>query len=455
MNETVKRPLDDPGIVATAGSAVAVPRNLPVLVALGLVALLLAATIAVDLVAARRVAHRTAEIVENSQRSVELVDDLREQSHRLVDPNSSEGDLAEVTRRIREDAAAFDPLATSVGEREEWNRLRALLASLERGVGSPGSPLRQLSRDVARSIDQLVVINRGAAHAQAEAIREIHRRAVVADASAGALTLALVTAIALILLRVLRRQRALTARHIELLDERNRALGERNRELDAFAGRAAHDLRGPMNPIRGYADLLLSGKEPPEEVRLMASRIRTSVDRMARVVDDMLELSRAGRPTRGEASPAQVAAEVLEELGPELLGAELRTELTHELVACSPGVLEQILRNLVSNAIKFRSRRRRLVLELAAYSRDGEVELVIADNGVGMDAESAAHAFDAYYRGRTDREVPGYGLGLAIVERATHALGGSCALTSEPDQGTRIVIRLPRIDGAVCGVLSR
>src|SRR5438094_207834 len=83
-------------------------------------------------------------------------------------------------------------------------------------------------------------------------------------------------------------------------------VAQRNRELDAFAGRAAHDLRGPLNPIRGYADLLMAapGSEPPEEIREMASRIRIAVDRMARVVDDMLELSRAGRPPRGEASPA-------------------------------------------------------------------------------------------------------------------------------------------------------
>ena len=378
----------------------AVPRNWPVLTALGLVAVLIAATIAVDLVAGQRVANRTSEIVENSQRSVELVDDLREQSHQLVNPNISAEELVAATKQIRVDVKAFDPLATSIGEREEWNQLQALLAQLEHAVETRDRPsLVGIGKAVAGSIDKLVVINREAAHAQAEAIRGTHHQAILADGSVGALTLALVTAITWILLRVLGRQRALIARHIEVLDDRNQVLDERNRELDAFAARAAHDLRSPMNPIRGYADLLLGGQERPEEIREMASRIRIAVDRMGRVVDDMLELSRAGRPTAGIASPSVVGADVLEELGPDLMGAEVHTELTGERIDCAPSVLEQILRNLIGNAVKFRSRQRPLVLRLAATVQNGHVELRLQDNGVGMDADSAAHAFEPYYRG--------------------------------------------------------
>jgi signal transduction histidine kinase len=176
----------------------------------------------------------------------------------------------------------------------------------------------------------------------------------------------------------------------------------------------------------------------------MASRIRIAVDRMTRVVDDMLELSRAGRPTAGRASPADVGAAVLDELGPELHGAEVKSTLTPDEVACAPGVLAQILRNLVGNAVKFRSRQRKLALSLAAAPRDGAIEIVIEDNGMGMDADAATHAFEPYYRGESAREVPGHGLGLAIVERTTRALGGTCELASEPDRGTRITVRLPR-----------
>jgi signal transduction histidine kinase len=377
--------------------------------------------------------------VGDFQRSIELVDDLRAQADRLVHPSVTPTQILSITQRIAADARAYDPLANSAGEREEWGRLQRALDRLQEQVQAQNSAIQNaLVSEIGRSVERIVVINREAAHAQAEAIRAVHRSAFFADATAGVVSALLVSAVAFILLRVLARQRALTERHIALLDEKNR-------ELDAFAGRAAHDLRIPLNPIRGYADLLLAGDEPPAEIRQMASRIRIAVDRMSRVVDDMLELSRAGRPGAGEASPAQVGAEVLEELGPELMGVEVKTELTDERVACAPGVLAQILRNLIGNAVKFRSRHRRLSLLVGAYPKDSGIELVLEDNGLGMDRESAAHAFEPYYRGRSDREVPGHGLGLAIVERTTRALGGSCSLVSAPDRGTRIVVRLPAV----------
>lgn len=416
----------------------AVPRSWPVLVALGLVTLLLLTMVAADLFVAGNVAERTAEIVDDEQRSIELVDDLRQQAARLASPFLREDELLQVLERIAADAKAYDPLTDQPGEREEWNRLRhsldELQATVQRGDGVGLD--RQLS-EIGRSIDHVVQINREAAHRQAGAIRQLHRRAIFVDAAIGSLTLGLVGTIVFVLLRVLKRQRSLTESHIALL-------GERNRELDAFAGRAAHDLRVPLNPIRGYADLLLTGNEPPEEVRAMAARIRIAVDRMSRVVDDMLDLSRVGRPASGEASPAEVGAEVLEEMSAELLDAEIRSNLTTDKVACTPGVLAQILRNIVSNSVKFRSHERKLQLRLTSTSTPTTVEVAIEDNGVGVDEEGVNHAFEPYYRGAMHREVPGHGLGLAIVYRATATLGGKCSISRVTPQGTRITVCLPR-----------
>jgi two-component system sensor histidine kinase MprB len=72
------------------------------------------------------------------------------------------------------------------------------------------------------------------------------------------------------------------------------------------------------------------------------------------------------------------------------------------------------------------------------------IELAIEDNGIGIDEESAEHAFEPYYRGRQDREVPGHGLGLAIVHRAAKALGGECHISRTAPEGTRITVSLPR-----------
>jgi signal transduction histidine kinase len=165
---------------------------------------------------------------------------------------------------------------------------------------------------------------------------------------------------------------------------------------------------------------------------------------MSKVIHDMLELSRAGRPSPGNASPADVISAVLEELAGALGGAEVRIRVTDERVACTPNLLAQILSNLVSNAIKFRSASRPLVVAITAELRGAEVEITVEDNGMGIQEEEAAHVFEPFFRARTEREVPGYGLGLAIAHRAATALGGSCNMERAPSGGTRITVRLPR-----------
>jgi signal transduction histidine kinase len=259
----------------------------------------------------------------------------------------------------------------------------------------------------------------------------------LSDVIVGGIVLAIVAVISGWLLRVLSRQRRLVLERVQFLREQNA-------ELEAFAGRAAHDLRSPMNPIRGYTDLIIEAPALPENVAAMAQRIRRAVDRMTRVVDDMLALSTSGRPPQGRSSSAIVIARIIDEMGAELQGIELVTRLEAGQVACAEGVLSQILRNLIGNAIKFRARSRPLQISIKTRDVGQMVEIAIEDNGTGMDPESAKHAFEPFYRGLTDREVPGHGLGLAIVERTTRALGGTCELTSVPDQSTRMVVRLPR-----------
>ncbi len=412
-------------------------RGWPVQLALLLVVALMAVMVGADLVIARRVAARTGEMVENTQRSVELLEDLHTEVFALSrDPSPDE--LASIKARFTALSSEYDKLASEEGERLQWQRLHTAIVEMV-AQASAGDPLRERSEEIDRRVDSLIAINRAAAHAHAEEIRVAHRQAIIADGSVGAVVLALCLAVAFVVRRMLQRQRELVDVHIALLDERNR-------ELDLFAGRAAHDMRAPLSPIRGYADLLATGAESPDEVQQMASRIRTAVDKMARVVDDMLELSRAGRPTAGRASPIAAVPEVLEELAAELRNVTVTSDVVAEAVACAPGVLQQILRNLIQNAVKFRSRERPLTIHISARLR-GEhaatVELMVADNGVGMDAELAANAFQPYYRGRTDREVPGHGLGLAIVHRAAEALGGDLRIESAPDAGCRIFIRLP------------
>lgn len=419
------------------GSKTSVPSAWPVIVALGLVALLVVGMFLIEFLITRGVAEQVDEMVENTQQSIVLLDDLRAKAQNLSEPGVAGPERASLVAGIGSTSRAYDPIANSAGEPEEWRHLQALLAQL---IAAPttGQPVRdQLANEIDASVDRLVSINAKEGERHAGLIRDANARVLGSDILIGGVTLALVVIVSVVTVRVLARQRQLVVERFALLDARTR-------DLEAFAGRAAHDLRSPMNPIRGYADLLLESADSPTDVTMMAKRIRTAVDRMARVVDDMLALSVAGRPAEGVCAPAEVARGVVDEMGAELHGATVTVALAAGQVACAAGLLHQILRNLVSNALKFRSRARPLEVAITSRDVDGMVEIAVEDNGVGMDEETVEHALEPLYRGRMDREVPGHGLGLAIVERAARALGGSCTLTSVLDRGTRISVRLPR-----------
>ena len=408
----------------------------PVLVALGLVTLLVAGMLGLDLFFSQQEARSTDDIVENSQRSITLLNNIRDHARHLAAPNS-ENDIDQLARAISEDARNYDPLATYQGEREEWTHLQGLLDELSESPRNRQRTASVVEREIDDSIDRLLSINSLEGSSNVAAIRAAHRQAVWSDALVGATVLATVALISFWLLRVLGHQRRLIVERVQLLDEKNR-------ELEAFAGRAAHDLRSPMNPIRGYTDLILESPGLPEDVRGMAHRIRRSIDRMVGVVDNMLALSVSGRPPPGHSSSALAVERLIEEMGAELQGIDLVTKLRAGRVACTEEVLAQILRNLIGNAIKFRAHSRPLRITIETRDVGPMVEIAIEDNGVGMDPESARHAFEPFYRGPIDRELPGHGLGLAIVDRTTRALGGTCELSSILDHSTRIVVRLPR-----------
>ena len=412
-------------------------RRWPVLVALGLMALLMVSLLGIDMVVARRVSRETEDILQNALQSIVLLHDMRIHTNRLAAPALGRRESDQVAALLTAETRHYEPLATYPGELDEWRRLQGLLDQLRAGLpGSPGWRAGHVEA-IEKSLDRLVSINLEGMHTSAASIHRADRQALLSDALAAGAALILTVAIGAWLIRALGRQRRMVEERVHFLDQKNS-------ELEAFAGRAAHDLRSPMNPIRGYADLILETNDLPEGVASMAQRIRRAVDRMAHVVDDMLALSISGRPLPGQSATSVVVARTLEEMGAELNEVHVTTNLLGGRVACSEGVLSQILRNLIGNAIKFRAPGRPLRISIETRDAGPMVELAVEDNGVGMDAESARHAFEPFYRGQMDRELPGHGLGLAIVERTTRALGGSCALTSTLDRSTKIVLRLPR-----------
>lgn len=421
---------DDPRVV---------PSVWPALAALFTVVLLSFAMFGFDIVIDRNTASHTDSLVGDSLRSVALADDLRYQAYRLSVANLSPDQIASIAEQIDSDARAYDPLATSDGEGDEWNRLQGLLAHLrhEQPLPTNGSSTT-LVDEIETSIARLVAINQAEARRAARAIGDAHRNGLVLDGVLGSITLVCVALVGLVLIRTLRRQRALLQLHLTSLDERTK-------DLAAFAARAAHDLKGPLNPIRGYADLLKLKGDP--EVRDLAGRIGNAVTKMTGVIEEMLAFSTSGQPARGSAEIAIVVIDTIDELRGELGDASVACDVGGggELrVVLSPSALGQVMRNLLSNAAKYRSPDRRLAVHIAAQRLGDRASLAVTDNGIGMTAEIADHVFEPSYRA-PGTAATGHGLGLAIVRRTVEAAGGSVTLSSRLGEGTKVTVNLPAL----------
>jgi signal transduction histidine kinase len=229
----------------------------------------------------------------------------------------------------------------------------------------------------------------------------------------------------------------------ELLRRASSKLEDRNRELDAFAGRVAHGLRGPLSVV-GLAGAQLAQHAPEADVSVKFQR---GLARMESLIEDLLTLARIDdiRGRGAECDAVAVANSVRQELEPriEREGGRLRVHAENANVWCTAGLLVQALIDLGDNAIKYRRPDVPLELEIRGRTQDGAYVYSLADNGLGMSGEDAAHVFEPFYRAERTRAVAGTGLGLAIVRRIVEAHGGSVAVESEPGRGTTFMLRLP------------
>jgi signal transduction histidine kinase len=403
--------------------------------------------VAVDLWATAVASGASQTRSANALRSVELAEEMRWQTTRLtpapgaapaLDPSTAEALL-----HLHRDVSAYDRLAASEAQRAEWSKLAGLSRDLsEAWLHGDEEAARVVASSAAESSGRLIALN----HAEADVIGNqlvgIGWFQVAANALAGAVVLVAFAQLTRARLRSLERERAAVARHLTTLEGKNR-------ELEAFAGRVAHDLRSPLSPVQVLAALLARGGQGEGDVRRIAGKIVASSSRMSDLIDAMLAFSRSGRPPSGDCAAGSVLTEILDELRPEADGCEVRAELPDVRVGCPAEIFAQIVRNLVGNALKYRSADRTCRVEITGALGLQTLTLAVDDNGIGMDQRVVRRAFEPFFRASSDR--PGHGLGLAIADRYVRALGGSVELTSRPGVGTRVEVRLPRVI-AVSGV---
>jgi signal transduction histidine kinase len=235
--------------------------------------------------------------------------------------------------------------------------------------------------------------------------------------------------------------------YAKVVESRNELLAERAEELEAFAGRVAHDIVNPLGSIKLGLDLVDQRLADPA-LKPTIRRTLSSVDRAVLIVQDLLTFARASTPPSVEvrAPLREAASSVAEEVAEEARAAGVTLDiaaLPDCAVACAPGILTSILSNLVRNAIKYTGDRETRVITLRGHERDGRVEVDIEDTGPGIASDQLASIWLPYVRGAGATARPGMGLGLATVKRLVEAHGGSVEVRSELGAGSVFSFQLP------------
>jgi two-component system, OmpR family, sensor kinase len=223
-------------------------------------------------------------------------------------------------------------------------------------------------------------------------------------------------------------------------------------EQRAFLASVGHELKTPLTTVQGYTEALLDGTvDDPADRRRSLLRVHAETIRLARLVQDLLDLARLGRGQFAVSAVDADAGAVLSEAAAAAAERAARrqvtvtTRLDSNLHAhLDPGRLRQVLDNLLDNAARS-SPAGRQVLVAARSLPGGGVEAAVVDQGPGIAAEDLPHAFDRGYlwsRYRGTREV-GSGLGLAIVKALCDAMGVAIQAESGPGGGTAFRLTLP------------
>ncbi len=212
--------------------------------------------------------------------------------------------------------------------------------------------------------------------------------------------------------------------------QRTAELERANQNLEAFTYSVSHDLRAPLRALSGFSQALLEdyADQLDEAGRGYATRIQTASERMATLIDDLLQLSRVSR-VEMNLEPVNLSAEVTgvaEDLRAREPGRQVRFVIQDDVwVTADAALIRAVLQNLVENAWKFTARRDGATIEFATTTtEDARVCCYVRDNGAGFDPAYGGKLFQPFQRLHTDAEFPGSGIGLANVRRIIERHGG-------------------------------
>lgn len=230
------------------------------------------------------------------------------------------------------------------------------------------------------------------------------------------------------------------------IQTRTQALQEVNKELESFTYSVSHDLRAPLRAINGYAQMLeedFHGKLDREAIRLLDA-IKNNARQMGQLVDDLLAFSRIGKISLSETltDVTQLVNDLLKELLPTK-DYQVKV-LVHPLgmVRADNTLLLRVFQNLISNALKYSSKKKNPEVEIGVREINGEQTWFVKDNGAGFDMAYYSKLFGVFQRLHAQEEFDGTGVGLAIVQRIIQKHGGKVWAEGKIDEGATFYFTL-------------
>jgi signal transduction histidine kinase len=415
-----------------------------------------------------RIRHAAAEIAENSAPSIEHLSLMRTDLRRITligdddldaalegSPRVDRRRIDEALASLEQDWARYHALPAFAGEtplmasadraKEDVAAAITHMQSLDPATHDGDEKIREVLegelQPAANRLDaaalRLIDFNAARGGDLGTSIRRMGERSVTNAIVLDALCLVLTVITAFLAWRLGRRYTLL--------------LEQRAEELEAFAGRVAHDVVGPLSAASLALDLLARGTASPERAGRAIDAGRAGLSRARLIADGLLAFARAGaQPDPGaRADVAEVVAAALKEIAADTAerGITIAAEVEGvDAVACNPGVLASLVSNLLRNAIKYAATAPapRIVVRACNIEdrAEGHVRIEVEDNGPGLPPELGAQVFEPYVRGPNGGQ-PGIGLGLATVRKIAVAHGGEASVRSVPGAGCTFTVELP------------
>jgi signal transduction histidine kinase len=220
-----------------------------------------------------------------------------------------------------------------------------------------------------------------------------------------------------------------------------------NKELESFSYSVSHDLRAPLRSMAGFSTALLEdySQKLDDEGKQYLKHIQDSSELMARLIDDLIKLSRVTRNdiNYDKVNFSDMAQQVVEELAKVDPTRKVKVIITQDVIAYGDrNLLRIVLDNLIGNAWKFSSKTAEPRIEIGSMELKGKLTYFVRDNGIGFDMTYADKLFKPFQRLHVASEFPGTGIGLATVQRIIRRHGGEVWVESKVGEGATFFFTL-------------